>query len=76
LKQSIEYGLEHRQVAVRHAMAYGRGLEEGLTDRCVGMYVNDYTIDYGDKGREGVRQLLECGYEAGLIPNPVDLEFV
>ncbi|HYM00589.1 MAG TPA: MqnA/MqnD/SBP family protein [Blastocatellia bacterium] len=76
LKQSIEYGLEHRQIAVRHAMAYGRGLEEKLTDRFVGMYVNDYTIDYGEKGRAGVKRLLQRGYEEGLIPNPVDLEFV
>lgn len=75
LRQSIEYGLEHRQVAVQHAMAYGRGMEEGLTDQFVGMYVNDYTIDYGEKGREGVRQLLKRGYDAGIIPNPVELEF-
>ncbi|HKV39946.1 MAG TPA: MqnA/MqnD/SBP family protein, partial [Blastocatellia bacterium] len=71
LRDSIEYGLAHRQVAVRHAMAYGRGMEEGLTDRFVGMYVNDYTIDYGEKGREGVRLLLKRAFDTGVIPNPV-----
>jgi 1,4-dihydroxy-6-naphthoate synthase len=76
LKESILYGLDHRKVAVRHAMAYGRGMEEGLTDTFVGMYVNDYTVDYGDRGRQAVRLLLARGHEAGIIPNPVELEFV
>jgi 1,4-dihydroxy-6-naphthoate synthase len=75
LRESIEYGLEHRQVAVRHSMKYGRGMEESLTDKFVGMYVNDYTIDYGEQGREAVRLLLKRGYEAGIIPSPVKLEF-
>jgi 1,4-dihydroxy-6-naphthoate synthase len=75
LRESIEYGLEHRQVAVRHSMKYGRGMEESLTDKFVGMYVNDYTIDYGEQGREAVRLLLQRGYEAGVIPRPVQLEF-
>jgi 1,4-dihydroxy-6-naphthoate synthase len=75
LRESIEYGLEHRQVAVRHSMKYGRGMEESLTDKFVGMYVNDYTIDYGERGREAVRLLLQRGYEAGIIPKPIQLEF-
>ena len=75
LRESIEYGLEHRQVAVRHSMKYGRGMEESLTDKFVGMYVNDYTIDYGERGREAVRLLLQRGHEAGVIPRPVQLEF-
>jgi 1,4-dihydroxy-6-naphthoate synthase len=75
LRESIEYGLGHRQVAVRHSMKYGRGMEESLTDKFVGMYVNDYTIDYGERGREAVRLLLRRGYEAGVIPRPVQLEF-
>lgn len=75
LRESIEYGLEHRQVAVRHSMKYGRGMEESLTDKFVGMYVNDYTIDYGERGREAVRLLLRRGYEAGVIPRTVQLEF-
>ena len=75
LRESIEYGLANREVAVRHSMKYGRGMEESLTDKFVGMYVNDYTIDYGDSGRQAVRLLLERGYAAGIIPRPVELEF-
>jgi 1,4-dihydroxy-6-naphthoate synthase len=76
LKASIEYGLANRAVAVRHAMAYGRGMRESLTDQFVGMYVNDYTIDYGERGRRAVSLLLAKGNEAGIIPVAVDVEFV
>ncbi|QDT36688.1 menaquinone biosynthesis family protein [Stratiformator vulcanicus] len=76
LKQSIEYGLEHRQEALAHAAKYGRDLDEARNDKFVGMYVNDWTIDFGDKGREAVRLLLKRGYEAGVIPNPVEVEFI
>jgi len=75
LRESIEYGLENREVAVRHSMKYGRGMAESLTDKFVGMYVNDYTIDYGERGREAVRLLLERAHDAGIIPRPVRLEF-
>jgi 1,4-dihydroxy-6-naphthoate synthase len=75
LRESIEHGLANRQVAVRHSMKYGRGMEESLTDKFVGMYVNDYTIDYGDKGRKAVQLLLQKANEAGIIPSPVELEF-
>lgn len=75
LRESIEYGLAHRSDAVRHSMAYGRGMAQELTDRFVGMYVNDYTIDYGEQGREAVRLLLKRAHEAGIIPRPVELEF-
>ncbi len=75
LRESIQYGLDHRQPAVRHSMKYGRGMEEALTDEFVGMYVNDYTIDYGESGREAVRLLLERAHQAGIIPEPVQLEF-
>jgi len=76
LRESIEYGLANREVAVRHSMKYGRGMAELLTDKFVGMYVNDYTIDYGERGRAAVKLLLERGHEAGIIPRPVQLEFV
>ena len=76
LRESIEYGLAHRVDAVRHSMAYARGMETELTDKFVGMYVNDYTVDYGDRGREAVRLLLERGHQAGVIPRPVELQFV
>ena len=75
LRDSIEYGLAHRTDAVRHSMAYARGMETALADKFVGMYVNDYTIDYGDRGREAVRLLLELGHQAGIIPNPVEIQF-
>lgn len=75
LRESIEYGLAHRDVAVRHSMKYGRGMEESLTDQFVGMYVNDYTIDYGERGRKAVQLLLQRAHEAGIIPSPVQLEF-
>jgi 1,4-dihydroxy-6-naphthoate synthase len=75
LRESIEYGLANRQAGVRHSMKYGRGMAEDLTDKFVGMYVNDYTIDYGERGREAVRLLLERAHQAGIIPSPVELEF-
>jgi len=75
LRESIEYGLAHREVAVRHSMQYGRGMEESLTDKFLGMYVNDYTIDYGERGRKAVQLLLQRAHEAGIIPSPVQLEF-
>jgi 1,4-dihydroxy-6-naphthoate synthase len=76
LKQSIEYGLQHRGEALGHALQYGRDLDRSQADKFVGMYVNDWTIDFGDRGRKAVAALLERGYQEGLIPNPVKLEFV
>jgi 1,4-dihydroxy-6-naphthoate synthase len=75
LRESIEYGLAHRQEAVRHSMAYARGMKSDLTDRFVGMYVNDYTLDYGESGRAAVRELLDRGHDAGIIPRPVEIQF-
>jgi 1,4-dihydroxy-6-naphthoate synthase len=75
LRQSILYGLEHREEAVRHSMRYARDMTEDLTDRFVGMYVNELTLDYGERGRAAVRRLLKEGFEAGLVPGPVHLEF-
>jgi 1,4-dihydroxy-6-naphthoate synthase len=76
LKQSIAYGLEHRDAALTHALQYGRDLDRAQADKFVGMYVNDWTIDFGPRGREAVAALLNRGYEAGLIPEPVELEFM
>ena len=76
LTESIRYGLAHRAPAVAHAMAYARDMDVPLADKFVGMYVNDWTLDYGDKGREAIRLFLRRGYEAGVIPQPVELEFV
>lgn len=76
LKQSIEYGLDHREEALAYALQFGRNLDRKKADTFVGMYVNDWTLDFGEKGREAVATLLRKGYEAGVIPNPVKLEFI
>ena len=75
IKQSIQYSLEHREGGLAYAMNYARDMETELADRFVGMYVNDYTLDYGEKGRAGVRELMERGYRSGVIPHQVDVEF-
>ncbi|MEQ8764259.1 MAG: MqnA/MqnD/SBP family protein [Planctomycetota bacterium] len=76
LRESIQFALDHREGALDHALAYGRGLDRGQADEFVGMYVNQRTIDYGDDGREAVRLFLKRGHEAGLIPHAVDVQFV
>ncbi|MEX2141352.1 MAG: MqnA/MqnD/SBP family protein [Pirellulales bacterium] len=76
LKQSIEYGLAHRQEALDYALQYGRDLDRTKADKFVGMYVNDWTLDFGERGREAVRRLLAEGHSAGVIPKLVEPEFV
>lgn len=76
LRQSIRYSLDHRREALTHALQYARDMDIDLADKFVGMYVNDWTIDYGPRGREAVRRLLEEAHKAGVIPKPVDVEFV
>ncbi len=76
LKESIQYGLAHREEALAYALQFGRGLDNRKADEFVGMYVNDWTIDFGERGREAVRQLLKRGYEAGVIEQLVEPEFV
>ena len=76
LEESIRYGLNHRKQGVDHSMPLARGMEEPLVDRFIGMYVNDYTLDYGDTGRRAIQEFLGAASEAGLIPAPVELEFV
>lgn len=76
LKESIRYSLAHRDDALAYALQYARDMDKALADQFVGMYVNDWTLDYGPRGREAVRRLLEEGYKAGIIPSPVDVEFV
>ena len=75
IKGSIEYALGHRQEALDYALNYARDLDPALADRFVGMYVNDWTVDYGPRGRDAVRTLLGAAAEAGLIP-AVDVQFV
>ena len=76
LRESIEYGLENRPAALAHAARYGRGLDDALADRFVGMYVNHRTLDYGEDGRRAVAELLRRGHEAGLVPGPVRVDFI
>ncbi len=76
LKASIQYSLDHREEALAYALDYARDLPPELADRFVSMYVNEWTVDYGERGREAVRTLLVRGYEAGVIPHKVEVEFV
>ncbi len=76
LKASIQYSLDHRAEAVEYALEFGRDLDRDLTDRFVGMYVNDWTLDYGERGRAAVRRLLAEGHAAGLVPDAGAIEFV
>lgn len=76
LKQSIEYGLAHRAEALAYALQYGRDLDRSKADRFVGMYVNDWTLDFGPRGRDAVRTLLARGHACGVIPKLIVPEFV
>ncbi len=76
LRESIAYGLEHRTAALVHAESYGRGLDRSQTDEFVGMYVNQRTLDYGPDGRRAVQLFLDRGFEAGLIPHRITVDFV
>jgi len=75
LRASIVYGLDHRAKALDHAMQYARGLDPAKADTFVGMYVNEWTLDYGPRGRQAIRELLARGVAAGLVPGPVRVEF-
>jgi 1,4-dihydroxy-6-naphthoate synthase len=76
LKESIRYALAHRDDALTYALQYARDMDRSLANQFVGMYVNDWTLDYGPRGRAAVRRLLEEGHKAGVIASPVDVEFV
>jgi 1,4-dihydroxy-6-naphthoate synthase len=76
LKASIVYALEHRAPALSHAKQFNRGIGDERTDTFVGMYVNQWTVDYGPRGRQAVQTLLDRGHAAGLIPERVVVEFV
>ena len=76
LKQSIQYSLDHREHGLEYAMTYARDMETELADKFVGMYVNEFTLDYGESGRTAVQELLNRGHEAGIIAHQVDAEFV
>ena len=75
LHDSIAYALSHREEAVKYAQQFGRGLDPARTDTFVGMYVNELTLGYGERGTRAVQRLMADAYDAGLIPNPVRVEF-
>ena len=76
LTASIQYSLDHRTEAVRHALQYARDMGRDLADRFIGMYVNHWTLDYGEKGRESIRRFLGAAFERGLLPRRQEAEFV
>jgi 1,4-dihydroxy-6-naphthoate synthase len=76
LTASIQFSLDHRAEAVEHALQYARGMGRDVADQFVGMYVNHWTLDYGEKGREAIRRFLGQAHEHGLIPHKQELEFV
>jgi len=76
LQASIQYALRHRQEALTYAMGFARGMDRSSTDTFVGMYVNELTLAYGQEGRRAVELLLQWGFERGILPRRIDLDFV
>jgi len=76
LRESIQYALDHRDEALEYAKQFGRDLDSQLTDKFVGMYVNQRTLDYAQDGQQAIRHLLDMGYRAGIIPVRAEVEFV
>jgi 1,4-dihydroxy-6-naphthoate synthase len=76
LKRSIQFSLDHRKEAVDYALQFGRDLDRDLADRFVGMYVNEWTLDYGPRGREAISRLLKEGAAAGIVPDAGEIEYV
>ena len=76
LSASIQFSLDHRPEAVQHALQYARDMGRDLADKFVGMYVNHWTLDYGEKGRRAVHELLSRGAAIGLVPSSFKLEFL
>ena len=76
IRESVAYGLEHREAALNYAMQFARDLDTEQADKFVGMYVNRWTLGYGERGRAAVQELLDRGFQAGLIPGPAQAEFL
>jgi len=76
IKDSVSYGLEHREEALNYAMQFARDMDTDLADKFVGMYVNKWTLGYGDRGKQAVKELIQRGTEAGLLPGPATVEFL
>jgi 1,4-dihydroxy-6-naphthoate synthase len=76
IRESVAYALEHREAAVNYAMQFAREMDQELADKFIGMYVNKWTLSYGERGRKAVHEFLARGVNAGLIPGPPDAEFL
>jgi 1,4-dihydroxy-6-naphthoate synthase len=76
IRESVAYALDHRESAVNYAMQFARDMEPELADKFIGMYVNKWTLGYGERGRQAVHEFLKRGVNAGLIPGPPDAEFL
>ena len=76
IRDSVSYALEHREPALNYAMQFARDMDPSLADQFIGMYVNRWTLDYGDEGRRAVRELLARGADAGLVPSSFKVEFL
>jgi len=76
VRRSIEYALEHREEALAYAMQFARDMDQPLADKFVGMYVNEYTLDCGDRGRQALERLFSLGHQAGAIPDKVTLDLL
>ncbi|HYA64715.1 MAG TPA: MqnA/MqnD/SBP family protein [Candidatus Sulfotelmatobacter sp.] len=76
IRDSVTYGLEHRDEALNYAMQFAREMDPELADKFVGMYVNKWTLGYGEKGKKAVRKLIERGTAAGLLPGPPTIEYL
>jgi 1,4-dihydroxy-6-naphthoate synthase len=76
VRESVKYSLAHRREALEYAMSFARGMETGIADRFVGMWVNEMTVDCGERGRRAVQELLDRGHAAGVIPRRVTADFV
>ncbi len=76
VRETVRYSLDHREEALAHAMSFARGMGQGIADRFVGMWVNDMTLDCGERGRHAVQTLLDRGHDAGILPERVSVDFV
>ena len=76
IRESVEYGLEHREDALKYAMQFARDMETDVADKFVGMYVNKWTLGYGERGKQAVQELIQRGTDAGLLPGPATVDFL
>jgi 1,4-dihydroxy-6-naphthoate synthase len=76
VRETVRYSLDHRKEALAYAMSFARGMDPGVADRFVGMWVNDMTLDCGERGRRAVQELFDRGHAAGVIPRAVQADFV